>query len=372
MLPSDQLPLDLSAMAYRCQRAVGGSWTERLHSHADEAALASAWSVRERWSSSRTCPLCQVGPGTPRHVVMTCRAMTPLVDILRDDLELQLRQHATVQEHSAAALRWRESLIRTNPSHAPGPCSHEQIQRWPILSSWRWLVAIPTREASLSVDINESSSTTTGRERGSDLAHRAVLPKWMGAFLCKLTSGDLQTLIDTEVELHATLRQSAVLKSELKLLAKHRQRALPATKFVQCLLLGLRRIRQEYQSRLSAWLALCRNTLPMEPEAPAPEPRRSALDTWLASPTGARFLREIRWALLPPASVDSEPAAQLVGPLTPNSPACCMRTACLIWWTTSHIGVLTLRPGKKSLSAQQIVANARTSGPSSASQPAGH
>ena len=181
MLPSDQLPLDLSAMAYRCQRAVGGSWTERLHSHADEAALASAWSVRERWSSSRTCLLCQVGPGTPRHVVMTCPAMTPLVDILRDDLELQLRQHATVQEHSAAALRWRESLARTNPSHAPGPCSHEQIQRWPILSSWRWIVAIPTREASLSVDINESSSTATERERGSDLAHRAVLPKWMGA-----------------------------------------------------------------------------------------------------------------------------------------------------------------------------------------------
>ena len=69
--------------------------------------------------------------------------------------------------------------------------------------------------------------------------------------------------------------------------------------------MGLRRIRQEYQSRLFAWLALCRNTLPMEPEAPAPEPRRSALDTWLASPTGARFLREIRWALLPPAAAMS-------------------------------------------------------------------
>ena len=37
-----------------------------------------------------------------------------------------------------------------------------------------------------------------------------------------------------------------------------------------------------------------------------------------------------------------------------------MRAACLIWWTTSHIGVPTLRPGKKSLSAQQIVANARS------------
>eukprot|EP00439_Symbiodinium_sp_Y106_P011257 s4045_g1.t1 len=68
---------------------------------------------------------------------------------------------------------------------------------------------------------------------------------------------------------------------------------------------------------------------------------------------------------------DSEPAAQLAGPLTPNSPACCLRTACLIWWAKSHIGVLTTRPGKKSLSAQLIVANARTSGLSSASQPAG-
>ena len=66
----------------------------------------------------------------------------------------------------------------------------QQIQHWPILSSWRWLVAIPTREASLSVDIN----------------------------------------------------------------------------LVQCLLLGLRHIRQEYQSRLSAWLALCRSTLRLQPE----------------------------------------------------------------------------------------------------------
>ena len=298
MLSTDQQPLDLSAMAYRCQRAIGGSWTERLHAHADDASLASAWCTRERWNSSRTCPLCQTGPGTPRHVVMSCPAMTPLVDILRDDLELELRQHATVQAHSAAALRWRESLSRTAPAHVPGPCSHEQILRWPILSSWRWLLAIPTREAYLSVDINESSSTATARERGTDLAHRAVMPKWLGAFLCKLTPGDLQALVNTEIELHATLRQSAALQSELKLLAKHHQRALPATKLVQCLLLGLRRIRQEYQSRLTAWLALCRSTLPLQPEEPAPNPRRSALDTWLASPTGARSLRETRWALL--------------------------------------------------------------------------
>ena len=150
---------------------------ERLHSHADEASLASEWCTRARWSSPRTCPLCQAGPGTPRHVVMSCPAMSPLVDQLRDDMELELRQHATVQAHSAAALCWRELLNRAAPNHVPGPCSPEQVQRWPILCSWRWLIPIPTREASLSVDFNGSSAIATEQERGSHLAHRGVLPK---------------------------------------------------------------------------------------------------------------------------------------------------------------------------------------------------
>ena len=62
MLPSDPLPLDLSAMAYRCHRAIGGSWTERLHAHADVAALAATWATQAGWPSPRTCPLCQSGP----------------------------------------------------------------------------------------------------------------------------------------------------------------------------------------------------------------------------------------------------------------------------------------------------------------------
>ena len=123
-------------------------------------------------------------PGRSRHTTTCCHVMPS------HDAFSRRSGRTPVQEHSAAALRWRESLNRTNPAHVPGPCSLQQIQHWPILSSWRWLVAIPTREASLSVDIN----------------------------------------------------------------------------LVQCLLLGLRHIRQEYQSRLSAWLALCRSTLRLQPE----------------------------------------------------------------------------------------------------------
>ena len=43
-------PVDISAFAYCCMRAIGGSWTEKL-------------------------------PGTPHHVVMSCPAMLPLVNL---------------------------------------------------------------------------------------------------------------------------------------------------------------------------------------------------------------------------------------------------------------------------------------------------
>ena len=91
-LPTDHKPHDLSAMAFRCQRAIGGSWTERIHAHEDVAALALQWSQHAQWPSARTCPLCRSVPGTPRHVVMACEALSPLVDMLRDDLEVELQQ----------------------------------------------------------------------------------------------------------------------------------------------------------------------------------------------------------------------------------------------------------------------------------------
>ena len=90
------LPLDLSAMAYRCHRAIGGSWTERLHAHADVAAL------------------------------------------LRDHI---LQTLASADELRQAAQAWQ---------HPPGSVRSTRL-RWPILSAWRWLVVLAGREPFLSV-----------------------------------------------------------------------------------------------------------------------------------------------------------------------------------------------------------------------------
>eukprot|EP00439_Symbiodinium_sp_Y106_P018327 s6357_g2.t1 len=133
-------------MAYRCHRAIGGSWTERLHAHADVAALAATWSTQAGWPSPRTCPLCQSGPGTPRHVIMSCKALAPAADMLRDDMEAELQSLASALRQAAQA--WQH---QARADALPVQCAAQDALRWPILSAWRWLVVLPGREPLLSV-----------------------------------------------------------------------------------------------------------------------------------------------------------------------------------------------------------------------------
>ena len=299
-LSTDHTPHDLSAIAFRCQRAIGGSWTERVHAHEDVAALARHWSQHAQWPSTRTCPLCRSGPGTPRHVVMACGALAPLVDMLRDDIEAELQQVRPFDILVAAAQKWRTHV---EPSLLPA-ASPAVSARWPVLSAWRWLVPLPSREPLLSVDVQDSSAIPTARERGWDLAYRGVLPKSLGATLCSLSIPDLDSLVQAETELYASLRQPGALHAELRQFSKRRAAALPAVRVVKCLLLGLRRIRFEYQARLTAWLSLCRAALPPPPPEVAAEqagaPSRDALQAWLTTGSGLRSMQELRWALLPP------------------------------------------------------------------------
>ena len=309
-LPSDTFPLDLSAMAYRCQRAIGGSWTEQLHSHADAATLAGQWSQQEQWPSPRTCPLCREGPGTPRHVVMACPAMAPLVDILRDDVEAELQAIQPLPALQAAAHTWRQRLHSTAPTSLPPPCSDGAAVRWPVLSAWRWLVPLPGWEANLSTDVAGSSRVATNRERGSDLAYRGVIPRFLGVSLCNLSPHEADSLRQAELELYATLRQPGALQHELQLLSKSRTAILPAVRLTQCLLLGLRKLRQAYQARTTTWLALCRAALPAADgdmpgegqvvDRPPLRNSSSSLTAWLQSDAGQRLIRELRWALLRP------------------------------------------------------------------------
>ena len=127
------------------------------------------------WPSPRTCPLCRAGPGTPRHVVMACAAMTPAVDLLRDDMEAELAGLDSTPTLLAAAQVWRHRLLARRPALVLRPCTEADSQRWPILSAWRWLIALPGREHTLSVDVAGSSAVPTSRECGSDVAYRGVL-----------------------------------------------------------------------------------------------------------------------------------------------------------------------------------------------------
>ena len=108
-LENDTPHTDISPFAYRCIRAIGGSWTERLHADPALKRLGQSWAQLSR-HPIRTCPLCRLRPGTPRHVLMACPAMEPLVNQLRDDLERALGRVVACPELIQAANR--SSLTR--------------------------------------------------------------------------------------------------------------------------------------------------------------------------------------------------------------------------------------------------------------------
>ena len=241
---------------------------------------------------------------------MACPAMAPLVDILRDDVEAELQAIQPLPALQAAAHTWRQRLHSTAPTSLPPPCSDGAAVRWPVLSAWRWLVPLPGWEANLSTDVAGSSRVATNRERGSDLAYRGVIPRFLGVSLCNLSPLEADSLRQAELELYATLRQPGALQHELQLLSKSRTAILPAVRLTQCLLLGLRKLRQAYQARTTTWLALCRAALPAadgdmpgEGQVDDRPPLRnssSSLTAWLQSDAGQRLIRELRWALLRP------------------------------------------------------------------------
>ena len=53
------------------------------------AALALRRTMPD-YENDRMCPLCRRGHGTPRHVIMACEAIRPLVDAIRNDIEAAL------------------------------------------------------------------------------------------------------------------------------------------------------------------------------------------------------------------------------------------------------------------------------------------
>ena len=125
-LPHDQPSLDLSVTLFRCVRLVGGGWTERIKVDPQLMSVARHLYERNILASPRTCPLCRALPGTPRHVIMSCSVMKPLVDLLRDALVPTVLCSAvhTCGTGMCRRVVWERSLAALPRRCRPaGPCS---------------------------------------------------------------------------------------------------------------------------------------------------------------------------------------------------------------------------------------------------------
>ena len=83
-------------------RSVGGGWSEALHAGAALRNLAEVWAERCGLASPRICPFCRAGVGTPRHAVMACAQLSPIMHRVRDAVESTLREANPTQDLVAA------------------------------------------------------------------------------------------------------------------------------------------------------------------------------------------------------------------------------------------------------------------------------
>ena len=227
-LPQDGEVVDISGFQFRCLRAVGGGWTEQLHSDPELLRLAEE-EARRQGRPVRTCPLCLAAAGTPRHVALNCAAMRPLVNHVRDLLEAELLLLRSSSELLREAARWSQARVVETPSGA-------DRATWPHLCAWRCLITTPEREAFLSQNDLISSSTGVDQERSEELAYRGVLPLALGRFLCG--SGVAAGADDVEEE-HAVLRRMEAVMAEAEARSSRIKRHMPVVRFTSLLLLGL-------------------------------------------------------------------------------------------------------------------------------------
>ena len=303
-LPTDAAAVDLSRVLYRCVRAIGGGWTEQLHVDPALASLAEQWRVQCRLSSIRSCPLCQTGPGTPRHVVMVCPSMRPLVDMLRDCLEQEFARLVPASVLLERAGTWRTTL--ESQGRPLGRSDPVDARRWPILTAWRFLVPMPDREPVLSADVNGSSKAAVAAETASDLGYRAILPFALGQAVCRLATST--TTNSFEGERFAVVHNPGDVQQEAVQETARKNQMAPAITVTTLLLLGLRRVRIEYAKRTSFWRACASLFFEETPVDVGPSrglPAPSTLQGWLVSAAGQSCVKEWRWLVPTPSVLES-------------------------------------------------------------------
>jgi len=311
LLPGDNpSSVDLSGVFYRALRAVGGSWTEAMHSDGSLCDLAESWADRTGAASFRVCPLCGDGAGTPRHVVMRCWEMRSLADFVRDKVEAELLFDNSRVRLLDAAAAYRDSLDEQGRPHPLPAVDPRAVSRWPVLSAWRWLVPLPGREELLSGLSEHGGAPAAAVEQEYDLAYRGVMPRALGLAL----AGPPSSPSDSEDEEYACSDSPALFESESRSRHASAAAAQAPARVLVALLLGIRRIRREYAVRIAAWRVLAEHTLR---PAPIPMPstavtacpaqpslvisRRSVhvlqgqLEAWAGSAAGRAVVRELRW-----------------------------------------------------------------------------
>ena len=139
--------------------------------------------------------------------------------------------------------------ISISLSHPP---SEQCVSRWPILSAWRWLVRIPTKEAALCV-LPSPDPDAPEPETAMDLAYRCVLPSPIGYAIHKM---EVPRVSEPTVEDVATLLDVRRLSKEDEDRVAMWQRQRPVIMVVTVLAVGFRRLRAEVRRRVDAWKIL--------------------------------------------------------------------------------------------------------------------
>ena len=269
----------------------------------EEAGQMAAWGVSAgRLATVRICPLCGNGPGTARHVIMVCSAMRPLVLNFLDAVELELTRARAVDDLLAAARCWQAAEAENGKAEFFGDVPPATAGRWPILTAWRWLVPMPTREQLYGAEPRGRSEEGVRMEYAMDMGYRALMPRQLGKALCCPTEADVEGVGVEATEDYATARQLGQAMEEQHGRSKAAREIWPTVRLTTLLVIGLRKIRAEYAQRTQAWIRLARLHSQAQPapapndEQPAQRPSgRESLQQWCLTDGGRQTVRQLRW-----------------------------------------------------------------------------
>ena len=95
--------------------------------------------------------------------------MRDLVARLLAVVEAELLRSATCDAHMQAALAWRDQESGNGKGDFCPAIDPEPLHRWPVLSAWRWLIPMSSRESVYNADVEGHSANDVRQEYAMDL-----------------------------------------------------------------------------------------------------------------------------------------------------------------------------------------------------------